>query len=108
MTHEQAYNATTEYIQKAIEVNMQMGEPQLAYQKHLLLSFANSLKQKHTDYKKNLEVLITMTLRAIEVNTDYKEYNQADQLRLIYELATGLQDQCTGDTGNGQLIQLLN
>lgn len=108
MTHEQAYNATTDYIEKAVQINLQHGEPELAYQKHLLLSFANSLKQKHTDYKKNLEILISMTLRAIEVNTDYKEYKQADQLRLIHELACGLEAQCDNSTGNGQLIQLLN
>jgi hypothetical protein len=108
MTHEAAYNEVTAFIEKAIQINLQMGEPELAYQKHLLLSFANSLKQKHTDYKKNLEVLITMCLRAIEVNTDYKEYTQADQIRLIYELAMGLQDRCQDDKTNGQLIELLN
>jgi hypothetical protein len=107
MTHEQAYTTTTDYIQKAIDINLEMGEPQLAYQKHLLLSFANSLKQKDTNFKKNLDVLISMTLRSIEVNEEFKEYTQADQMRLIYELAMSLQDRCQ-DKSDGQLIQLLN
>jgi len=107
MTHEQAYTSTINYIQKAIDINLQMGEPQLAYQKHLLLSFANSLIQKNADYKKNLEVLISMVLRSIEVNEEFKETTQADQMRLIFELAMSLQDRCQNNN-NGQLLQLLN
>lgn len=109
MTHQEAYNKVTDYIQQAVDINLKMGEPELAYQKHLLLSFANSLKSKVTDYSKNLEVLISMIKRSVEINQEYKEYQQADQLALIYELAMALQEQSTtGTTDSNTSIELLN
>jgi len=112
MTHQEAYNKITAFIDEAVQINLKMNEPQLAYQKHLLLSFANSLKQKGTDYKKNIEVLLSMIVRSIEINQEYKEYQQADQLQLIYELAKALEAQSASagtDTPATDLnISLLN
>jgi len=107
MTHETAYNEITAFIEKAVQINLQMGETAMAYQKSLLLSFAKSLQQKNTNHKHNLEVLISIILRSIEITTNYKDYTQADQMRLIYELAMSLQDRCQ-DKNDGQLIKLLN
>ena len=111
MTHQQAYNEVTAYIEKAVQINLQHGEPELAYQKHLLLSFANSLKTKLGDYKLHLEVLISMIERSIEVNLEYKETKQADQLELIFALAKSLQDRAIdppADNNQDVNLSLLN
>lgn len=110
MTHEKAFNELTAFIGKAVHVNLQHGEEHLAYQKHLLHSFAESLKTRDGDYKKALEVLISMIERSIEINREYKEFQQADQMVLIYELARGLQDQAQDIPADdpGINLQLLN
>lgn len=110
MTHEKAFKELTAYIQKAVQINLQHGEQDLAYQKHILHSFAITLESRTIDYKKELEVLISMIQRSIEINREYKEYKQADQMILIYELARGLQDQANGGNSGKEnsIIKLLN
>jgi hypothetical protein len=90
MTHKEAFQKITGFINEAILVNLKMNEREMAYQKHLLLSFANSLENKAPDYKKNIEILLSMIERTVEINREFKEYQQADQMSLIYELARSL------------------
>jgi hypothetical protein len=106
MTSKQAYQLTTAFIGKAIRVNLDHNETQLAYQKHLLLSFANSLVDKSNDYQKNFEVLITMLIQSIEINLRYKEVQQADQLQLILEMARGFEGRINGIEDSEQTINI--
>ena len=110
MTHKDAYLQITDYIEKAVKINLDHGETDLAYQKHMLLSFANTLKLKQGDFKKHLDVLISIIERSIEVNLQYKETIQADQMSLIFALAKSLQDRAIDQPANdpGLDLSILN
>jgi len=107
MTHKEAFLKITNFINDAVLINLKSNEHEMAYQKHLLLSFANSLEHQDKNYKRNIQILISMIERTVQVNMDHKDYIQADQINLIYELARGLQN-LVHDTPNDLDITLLN